>query len=216
MARITWDKTGERFYETGVSQGVFYKQVDGTYPVGVPWNGLTAFNESPSGAEPSPLYADDIKYLNLMSAEEYGYSISAYTYPEEFEECEGVREIAPGVVIGQQTRVPFGFSCKTLIGNDTKGTEHGYKLHIAYNSLAGVAEKNYTSVNDNPEAIEFSWECSTTPVEVEGFKPTASLTIDSTRVAADKLKQLEDILYGTESEEARLPLPNEIADIFAA
>lgn len=212
MSKLVWDKTGERFYETGVKQGVVYPMESGAYPKGYAWNGLTAFSESPSGAEASPLYADDIKYLNLMSNEEYAFSIEAYTYPEEFAQCDGSAELTDGVYLGQQTRKAFGFSCKTTLGNDTDGNEHGYKLHIIYNCLAAPSEKSYATINDSPEAITFSWECSTTPVEVTGFKPTACITIDSTKVDKTKLSKLEEILYGN-TEEARLPLPDEIATL---
>lgn len=212
MSKLVWDKTGERFYETGVKQGVVYPMESGAYPKGYAWNGLTAFSESPSGAEASPLYADDIKYLNLMSNEEYAFSIEAYTYPEEFAQCDGSAELADGVYLGQQTRKAFGFSCKTTLGNDTAGNEHGYKLHIIYNCLAAPSEKSYATINDSPEAITFSWECSTTPVEVNGFKPTACITIDSTKADPTKLAKLEEILYGN-TEEARLPLPDEIATL---
>lgn len=215
MSRLVWDKTGDRLYETGVKQCVLYPQVSGAYPKGVAWNGITSVTESPSGAEPSPLYADDIKYLNLMSTEEFGASIEAYMYPEEFEACDGSAEIAPGVSIGQQKRQSFGLCYRTIIGNDTESNEHGYKLHIIYGALAAPSEKAYATVNDSPEAITFSWELSTTPVNVTGGNPTASLTIDSTKVNAEKLKALEDILYGSESESTgpRLPLPDEIATL---
>lgn len=213
MSKLVWDQTGERFYETGVKQGVVYPQENGEYPAGVAWNGLTAFTESPSGAEATPLYADDIKYLNLMSNEEYGFSVEAYTYPDEFAACNGEAELVAGVSLGQQARKSFGFSCKTTLGNDVKGNEYGYKLHIIYNCLAAPSEKSYATINDSPEAITFSWECSTTPVNVTGFKPTASITIDSTKVDATKLAALEAVLYGSESEEPRLPLPDEIATL---
>lgn len=215
MSRLVWDKTGDRLYETGVKQCVLYPQVAGAYPKGVAWNGITSVTESPSGAEPSPLYADDIKYLNLMSTEEFGASIEAYMYPEEFEACDGSSEIAPGVSIGQQKRQSFGLCYRTIIGNDTESNEHGYKLHIIYGALAAPSEKAYATVNDSPEAITFSWELSTTPVNVTGGNPTASLTIDSTKVDAEKLKALEDILYGSETESTgpRLPLPDEIATL---
>lgn len=215
MSRLVWDKTGDRLYETGVKQCVLYPQVSGAYPKGVAWNGITSVTESPSGAEPSPLYADDIKYLNLMSTEEFGASIEAYMYPEEFEACDGSAEIAPGVSIGQQKRQSFGLCYRTIIGNDTESNEHGYKLHIIYGALAAPSEKAYATVNDSPEAITFSWELSTTPVNVTGGNPTASLTIDSTKVNAEKLKALEDILYGSESDSTgpRLPLPDEIATL---
>lgn len=213
MSRIEWDKTGERLYETGVSNGVLYVQVDTTYPAGVPWNGLTAVTESPSGAEATPLYADNIKYLNLVAAEEFGATIEAYDAPEEFDECDGTKEIVPGMLIGQQPRKTFGFCYKTRIGSDAKGDQHGYKIHIVYGCLAAPSEKGYQTVNDSPEAITFSWEVSTTPVNVKGGQPTATVTIDSTRVDAAKLKLLEDELYGTQDKEAHLPLPDEIAAI---
>lgn len=213
MAKLVWDNTGERLYETGVSNGVLYVQEGGAYPAGVAWNGLTAVTESPSGAEPTPLYADNIKYLNLMSAEEFAATIEAYMYPEEFEVCDGTKEIVPGMSIGQQARKTFGFCYKTLIGNDTDGTKHGYKIHIVYGALAAPSEKGYTTVNDSPEVITFSWEVSTTPVNVAGGDPTATVTIDSTRVDAAKLALLEDALYGTADKEAYLPLPDEIATI---
>lgn len=210
MSKLVWDNTGERFYETGVKNGVLYVQEAGAYPKGVVWNGLTAVTESPSGAEATPLYADDIKYLNLMSTEEFGATIEAYTYPDEFAACDGSAEIAKGVMIGQQKRKTFGLSYKTTLGNDVDGNSHGYKLHIIYGALAAPSEKAYATINDSPEAITFSWEVSTTPVNVEGHEPTASIVIDSTKVAKDKLTALEAILYGSESEEARLPLPAEI------
>ena len=215
MSKLIWDKTGERLYETGVQKGVLYTQIENKW-TGVAWNGLTAVTESPSGAEASPLYADDIKYLNLMSAEEFGGTIEAYMYPDEFKPCVGESELADGVTIGQQARKAFGFCYRTALGNDTDGTEHGYKLHIIYNALASVSEKAYATINDSPEAITFSWEFSTTPVEVEGFKPTSIVTIDSTKVDKTKLEALEAKLYGGESEEATLPMPNEIAQMFAA
>lgn len=214
MSKLVWDKTGERLYETGVKNGVLYPQAEGgTYPKGVAWNGLTAVTESPSGAEATPLYADDIKYLNLISAEEFGATVEAYMYPDEFAECDGSAEIAPGVSIGQQARKAFGMSYKTVLGNDVDNNDHGYKLHLIYGALAAPSEKGYATINDSPEAITFSWELTTTPVSVNGFKPTASITIDSTKVNAEKLKALEDILYGTEEVEARLPLPDEIATL---
>lgn len=215
MAKIVWDETGKRFYETGVKNGVLYPQVAGAYPKGVAWNGLTAVTESPSGAEATPLYADDIKYLNLMSAEEFGATIEAYTYPEEFEACDGSKSLATGVTIGQQTRTAFGLCYRTVIGNDVDGNDHGYKLHLIYGALAAPSEKAYATINDSPEAITFSWEVTTTPVNVTGAKPTATLTIDSTKVDATKLAALEEMLYGSESVEAKLPLPDEVAAIFA-
>lgn len=208
--KLIWDKIGERFYETGVSKGVLYKQdTNGAYPKGVAWNGLTAVTESPSGAEATPLYADNIKYLNLLSNEEFGATIEAYTYPDEFAECNGEASLIDGVSIGQQKRTPFGMAYQTKIGNDING-DLGYKIHLIYGAIAAPSEKAYNTVNDSPEAITFSWEITTTPVEVEGFKPTACITIDSTKVDADALAALEAVLYGTETEEASLPLPNEI------
>ena len=216
MPRLTWDDLGKRFYETGVKQGVLYPQVGGAYPKGVAWNGLTAVTESPSGAEPTPLYADDIKYLELTSNEEFGCTIEAYTYPDEFKACNGEATLAEGVTIGQQTRVPFGFCYRTVLGNDEKKNDYGYKLHLVYGATASVSEKNFQTVNDSPEAITFSWEVTTTPVAVKGFKPTAILTIDSTTIAAEKLTALEDILYGKDEAEPRLPLPDEIAELVKA
>lgn len=213
MSKLVWDATGERFYETGVKNGVLYVQESGAYPKGVAWNGLTAVTESPSGAEATPLYADDIKYLNLISTEEFGATIEAYTYPEEFEQCDGSASLATGVSIGQQARKTFGMSYKTVIGNDVEGNDLGYKIHIIYGALASPSEKAYATINDSPEAITFSWEVTTTPVNVEGYRPTASVVIDSTKADAAKLAALEAILYGSESEEARLPLPNEIAEL---
>lgn len=214
MSKLVWDQTGEKFYETGVKQGVLYVQGDGgTYPNGVAWNGLTAVTESPSGAEASPLYADDIKYLNLMSNEEFGASIEAYTYPEEFGACDGSAALATGVYIGQQARKTFGLCYRTTLGNDTENNDYGYKLHLIYGCLAAPSEKSYSSINDSPEAITFSWEVTTTPVAVTGHKPTACITIDSTKADPDKLAALEEILYGSASEEARLPLPDEIAEL---
>lgn len=216
MSKLVWDQTGERLYETGVKMGVLYPQsADGTYPKGVAWNGITAVTESPSGAEATPLYANDIKYLNLISTEEFGASIEAYTYPDEFAECDGSATIATGVYIGQQARKAFGLCYRTAIGNDVDMNEHGYKLHIIYGALAAPSEKAYSTINDSPEAITLSWEVTTTPVNVTGFKPTASVTIDSTKVDAEKLAALEAILYGADEEEARLPLPDEIATLMA-
>ena len=217
MAKIVWDATGERLYETGVKNGVLYVQDStGKYPKGVAWNGLTAVTESPSGAEATALYADDIKYLNLISAEEFGATIEAYMYPDEFKACNGEADLADGVSIGQQKRSAFGLCYRTTIGNDTDGNEHGYKLHLIYGALAAPSERAYATINDSPEAITFSWEVTTTPVAVEGHKPTACLTIDSTKVDKTKLEALEAKLYGSESEEASMPLPSEIATMFAA
>jgi hypothetical protein len=217
MSKLVWDKIGERYYETGVNQGVLYiRQEDGTYSDGVAWNGLISVTESPSGAEPTPIYADNIKYLNLLSAEEFGATIEAYTYPDEFAQCDGSAEIATGVMIGQQNRKVFGLSYKTALGNDVDGTEYGYKLHLIYGALAAPSEKGYSTINDTPEAITFSWEITTTPVSVTGFKPTASITIDSTKADADKLAALETILFGSANANPRLPLPDEIATLMAA
>lgn len=216
MAKLIWDASGERFYETGVKNGVLYVQEAGAYPKGVAWNGLTAVTESPSGAEATPLYADDIKYLNLMSTEEFGATVEAYTYPDEFMVCDGSAALTTGVYIGQQPRKAFGMCYRTVLGNDELSNEYGYKLHLIYGALAAPSEKAYATVNDSPEAITFSWELTTTPVNVTGHKPTASLVIDSTKVDAEKLKALEDVLYGSESEEARLPLPDEILTIIGA
>ena len=216
MAKLVWDATGERFYETGVKQGVLYVMEGGIYPRGVVWNGLTAVTESPSGAESTGLYADDIKYLNLVSAEEFGATVEAYTYPEEFEACDGSASIAAGVSIGQQARKTFGLCYRTSLGNDVDGAEHGYKLHLIYGALASPSEKAYATINDSPEAITFSWELTTTPVNVTGHKPTACLIIDSSKADKTKLAALEAILYGSESAEARMPLPDEIAELMAA
>lgn len=216
MAKLIWDQTGERYYETGVKNGVLYIPTDGVYNNGVAWNGLTAVTESPSGAEASPLYADDIKYLNLYSTEEFGATVEAYTYPDEFAQCDGSAELTTGVSIGQQNRKTFGLCYRTSIGNDTDGTNHGYKLHIIYGCMASPSEKAYSTINDSPEAITFSWEITTTPVNVTGHKPTASITIDSTKVDSAKLTALEAVLYGSESEEPRLPLPDEIKTLMTA
>lgn len=214
MSKIVWDETGKRFYETGVNQGVLYlRDTNGAYINGVAWNGLTSVTESPSGAEATPLYADDTKYLNLMSAEEFGASIEAYTYPDEFAECDGSAEIVTGVVIGQQSRKTFGLCYRTALGNDVDGNSHGYKIHLIYGATASPSEKGYTTINDSPEAITFSWELTTTPVNVKGHKPTASIVIDSTKATPEKLKALEDILYGTTDVEPRMPLPDEIVTL---
>ena len=215
MSKLVWDQTEERLYETGVDRGVVYPQVAGAYPKGAAWNGLTSVTLSPSGAEPSPLYANNHKYLTLMSVEELGGTIEAYTYPDEFAECNGEASLTTGVTLGQQKRKPFGFCFRNLIGNDTEQTAHGYKIHLVYGALAAPSEESNTTVNDSPEAKTMSWEFSTTPVEVAGFEPTASITIDSTKVDADKLAALELILYGSEDDEARLPLPDEVATIMA-
>ena len=214
MAKLVWDKTGERYYETGVRQGVLYPmQEGGTYTKGVAWNGLTAVTERPSGAEATALYADDIKYLNLLSTEEFGCTIEAYTYPDEFAECDGSASLAAGVNIGQQKRKTFGLCYRTILGNDVDNNDYAYKLHLVYGCLASPSEKAYATINDSPEAITFSWEVTTTPVAVTGFKPTACITIDSTKANAEKLTALEAILYGATETEARLPLPDEIATL---
>ena len=217
MAKLVWDATGERKYETGVRNGVLYVMDEGgTYPKGVAWNGLTAVTESPSGAEATALYADDVKYLNLISAEEFGATVEAYTYPDEFAQCNGEASLVDGVTIGQQPRKTFGMAYRTVLGNDIENESHGYKLHLIYGAVASPSEKAYATINDSPEAITFSWELKTTPVVVEGFKPTASLTIDSTKANAAKLAALEAILFGSEEAEAKLPLPNEIATLMNA
>lgn len=213
MAKLAWDETGKRRYETGVDRGVIYPVVDGAYGKGAAWNGLTGVTESPSGAEASAIYADNIKYLSLMSAEEFGATIEAYTYPDEFAKCNGTAEITKGVSIGQQNRDTFGFCYRTILGNDVKNNDYGYKIHIIYGAKASPSEKAFQTVNDSPEAISFSWTISTTPVTVEGFKPTAHLEIDSTQVEADKLKKIEDALYGTAEEEPKLLMPNEIVTL---
>lgn len=217
MSKLVWDKTGERLYETGVKQGVLYPQAaGGTYPKGVAWNGLTNITESPSGAEATALYADDIKYLNLVSAEEFGGTIEAYTYPDEFAECDGSAALTEGVFIGQQDRKTFGLCYRTTLGNDVDSNGHGYKLHLIYGALAAPSEKAYATINDSPEAITFSWEFKTTPVNVAGHKPTASLTIDSTKVSETKMAALEKVLYGDSDVEARLPLPDEVIQILTS
>lgn len=216
MAKLVWDKTGERLFETGVKNGVLYIPTAGVYSKGVAWNGLTAVTESPSGAEATALYADDIKYLSLMSTEEFGATIEAYMYPDEFAACNGEAELVDGVTVGQQKRSHFGLCYRTSIGNDVDGNDHGYKLHIIYGALAAPSEKAYSTINDSPEAITFSWEITTTPVNVTGQKPTASLVIDSTKADSTKLAALEAILYGSNDggsgsgTDPRLPLPDEI------
>lgn len=222
MATLEWDAVGEKVYETGVDHGVLYSpDSTGAYNSGVVWNGLVSVTESPSGAEPQPQYADNIKYINLVSAEEFGATIEAFTYPEEFAAHDGTAIAHEGVYLGQQSRKPFGLSYRTLVGNDTDGIEHGFKLHLIYGALAAPSEKAYNTINDSPEAITFSWEVTTTAVPVvttggTSYKPAASLTIDSRKVSADALSALMDILYGTAEEEPRLPLPGEVLDIFAA
>lgn len=216
MAKITWDDTGKKIYETGVDRGVLYPITTGTtYSTGVPWNGLTAVNESPSGAESNPQYADNIKYLDLTSAEEFGFTIEAFTYPVEFEECDGSAQLAEGITIGQQTRKMFGFSYRTLVGNDTQGTDYGYKIHLVYGCKASPSEKSRSTVNDSPEAITFSWEITTTPVNVNGHKPTSHLIVDTTVADAEKVTELETKLYGDASAGTpTLPTPDEVYAMF--
>lgn len=225
MAKLKWDQTGERLYETGVSNGVLYiRDNNGAYSKGYAWNGLTSVNESPSGAEASDIYADNTKYLTLLSAETFACTVEAYTYPEEFEECDGSAEIVAGAIIGQQSRKTFGFCYKTQLGNDVDGDSHGYKLHLIYGCVASPSEKAYQTINDSPEAISFSWEVNTTPVAVTGHKPAANVTIDSTKVDAAKLAALEAILYGkdpttqggNDGAEPRMPLPDEIVTLLSA
>ena len=210
MSKLVWDQTGDRLYETGVEQVALYQQSGGAYPKGVAWNGVTALNLSPSGAEPTALYANNRKYLTLMSVEELGFTIEAYTYPDEWAECDGSATVVPGVYIGQQPRKPFGLVAKTMIGNDTEGIKHGYKLHIIYGALASPSEQENATINDSPEAKTMSWECSTTPVNVANFEPTSYICIDSTTVDGEKLTALEKILYGDTSAEPKLPLPDEV------
>lgn len=215
MAKLEWDKTGERFYETGTTHGVLYRlnKTTNAYDKGVVWNGLTAVTESPAGADVNDMYADDIKYASLRAAETFGATVEAYTYPEEFALCDGSAEVAPGIMIGQQNRETFGFSYRTKISNDMN--VDGYKLHLVYGATASPSEKSYATINDSPDAITFSWEFNTTPINVSGFKPTSILTINSLKIDADKLKTIEDLLYGTETEEAKLPTPEEIIAIMS-
>ncbi len=215
MAVLTWDDIGERYYETGVRNGVLYLlDAQGAYSTGVAWNGLTAINESHDGGEPNALYADDMKYLNLMSAEDFKATIEAYTYPDEFAECDGSASLAAGVTIGQQKRKAFGLSYQTRIGNDVDQTDLGYKIHLVYGCMAAPTDKNYASINESPEAITFSWEVSTTPVDIPGHKPSATIVIDSTKADPDKLATLKGMLYGTANASAKLPTPQEIIDLF--
>lgn len=214
MSKLVWDQAGQRFYETGVEKGVLYPLVSGTYQKGVAWNGLTGVTESPSGAENTPLYADNIKYLNLMSNEEFGATIEAYTYPDEFMACDGSANLETGVILGQQKRTPFGLSYVTRLGNDTDGSDHGYKIHLIYGATASPSEKAYATINDSPEAITFSWEVTTTPIEVPGFRPTACITIDSTKVDAADLKTFNDLLYGTADNEPTMPTIADLIRIF--
>ena len=224
MSALVWDQTGERFYETGTDKAVLYPYKNNAYQEGVAWNGITAVTESPSGAEATALYADNIKYLNLMSAEEFGMTIEAYTYPDEWAECDGSASVVDGVTVGQQKRIPFGFCFRTRHGNDTDGTDKGYKLHLVYNCLASPSERSYATINDSPEAITFSWEVTTTPVNVKDYKPTACITIDSTKADATKLANLETQLYGRDADQEHsieavtpnLPTPDEVLAIFTA
>ena len=213
MAVLTWDQTGEKLYETGVQKGVLYPMDGAVYGKGVAWNGLTAVNETPSGAESTKLYADDIKYLDIRSAEEFGATIEAYSSPEEFDACDGTAELAAGVNIGQQNRKGFGFCYRSTIGNDTEYNNYGYKLHIIYGLTASPSERSYSTVNDSPEAATLSWEVSSTPVNVAGFKPTSIITINSKKINPEALKEIEDALYGTESVEPKILLPDEIKAI---
>lgn len=210
MSKIVWDEIGKREYETGVDHGVLYPQAEGTYPKGVAWNGLVSVSENPSGAEDNPLYADNMKYLNIKSAEELGLTIECYTYPDEWAQCDGSAELIPGVTLGQQKRNTFGLSYRTKVGNDTEGEDHGYKIHLVYGCSASPSEKSYQTVNDSPEAITFSYEVTTTPIPMEGFKPVASIIFDSTKVKPDIMAKIEKVLYGDEETEARLPLPSEL------
>ena len=220
MAKLVWDQAGERFYETGTDHGVVYPQNDsGAYPKGYAWNGLTAVSETPSGAEPTDLWADNIKYLSIRSAEEFGATIEAYTYPDEFAVLDGSAEPVDGVFIGQQTRKAFGFCYRTRLGNDVKFEDYGYKLHLVYGCTVSPSERSYQTINDSPEAITFSWEMTTTPVAVTGYKPTAVVTIDSSKFITETQKgyltNLEDVLYGTVSADPRLPLPDEVFSILS-
>lgn len=219
MSAMKWDQTGEKLYETGVDKVGLYPQVNGAYPAGVPWNGVTAINDSPSGAEATKLYADNKVYLTMMSNEELGLTIEAYMYPDEFAKCDGSLEVTPGVYLGQQSRQSFGLVYRSLIGNDTESTDYGYKLHLVWGCLASPSETDHSTVNESPEAATFSWEVNTTPVEVsvkvdgEAVKPVASMTINSTTVDATKLAALEEIIYGSADAEARLPLPDEVIEL---
>lgn len=214
MAMLVWDQEGQKVYETGTRKGVLYtKDTTGAYSKGYAWNGLTSVSLSPSGADATDLWADDIKYLSIRAAETMGGTIEAYTYPDEFMECDGSAEPAPGLVVGQQARKPFGFCYRSVLGNDSQGESYGYKLHILYGCTASPSEKGYQTVNDSPEAITFSWEFDTTPVNVAGYKPTSYLCLNSVKIGAEKMKAIEDILYGTAEDEPRLPLPDEIINI---
>lgn len=214
--KLVWDQSGERLYETGVSQCALYPMAAGAYPKGVAWNGITAITESPSGAEPTAMYADNIKYLDIVSTETYAATIEAYTYPDEFKSCNGESEIADGVVIGQQNRQKFGLCYKTILGNDTDGEDYGYELHLVYGGLAAPAEEAHNSVNESPEGMTMSWSVSTTPVEVPGKKPTATVTFNSVKVGEKVMKAIEDVVYGSTDKDARLPLPSELIELITA
>lgn len=215
MTALTWDNVGERLYETGVDHGVLYVQdEDGTYPQGVAWNGLETVTESPTGAEATPTYADNIKYLNLISVETFEGTVEAYTYPDEFAQCDGSESPTPGVAVGQQTRKTFGLSYRTRLGNDIEGTDFGYKLHLIYGATAAPSEKAYATINDSPEAISFSWAISALPVPVTDFKPTATMVIDSSKVDATALGLLQDMLWGSGGGDPHLPLPDEVIAVF--
>lgn len=215
MSKLVWDEVGKRTYETGVDHGVLYPQEGGAYPKGVVWNGLISVSENPSGAEDNALYADNMKYLNIKSAEELGVTIECYTYPDEWEACDGSADLIPGVKLGQQKRNTFGLSYRTKVGNDTEGEDHGYKLHLIYGCSASPSERSYQTINDSPEAITFSYDITTTPVPMDGYKPVASITIDSTSIEPDLLAKLEKVLYGDAETEARLPMPNELKTILS-
>lgn len=216
MSRVKWDETGKKLYRAGVDKGVLYPMDDkGEYPKGVPWSGLSKVTESPSGAESNPVYANNAKYLNLVSSEEFNYTIEAYMYPDEFTECDGSKEIAPGIYVTQQNRRHFGMTYRNGIGNDTMNLDYGYEIHLVYDSIAAPSSKDHETVNENVDAATMSWECSTTPVKIEGYKPASHLVIDSTKCPADVLKKIEDILYGTEETEPRLPLPDELVALGA-
>lgn len=212
-SKLIWDEIGKRTYETGVDHGVLYPQKDGKYPKGVAWNGLVSVSENPSGAEDNPLYADNIKYLNIKSAEELGLTIECYTYPDEWGECDGTEELVEGVYLGQQKRNTFGFSYRTKLGNDTSGEDYGYKLHLVYGCSASPSEKSYNTINDNPDAITFSYEITTTPIPIDGHRPVATITFDSTKVEADLMAAVEKALYGDDDTEPHLPLPEELKEI---
>ncbi len=214
MAKLVWDKVGEHYFESGVEKGVLFPYKENKYQAGIAWNGLTSVNENPSGGEANAIYADDIKYLNIRSAEDFGATIGAYTYPPEFGECDGSASIAEGVTIGQQKRAMFGMSYVTKIGNDVDDADHGYKIHLIYGATVAPSGKEYSTINESPEAVEFSWELSTTPVPVEGYKPTAHIVIDSTKVDKTKLEEFEKTLYGDESTESKLPMPTEVITAF--